>query len=309
MRRFLPSLSALQAFEAAASHMSFTRAAEDLGVTQSGISRQIKNLEDYLGMALFERSGPRLVLTESGISYYRDVSQMLDSLQEASIDVVRGRKANTSLLIGAHPTFVSRWLAPRLGSFIRAYPDIPLEITQPPQTADFSSSAVDISILRGINPLVDARSYELYRETLVVVAAPSLIPFGTKLDREKLIEYASSFIMLQNASRPSMWLHWIRSVGIKYVGTITGPRFPNSDMVISAAVAGVGLAIVPLRFVERELSRGELHTPFDNAVPSGDSMFVVYPERKANHKSLITFRDWLMRETRSYRGNEDCVEQ
>lgn len=309
MRRFLPSLSALQAFEAAASHMSFTRAAEDLGVTQSGISRQIKNLEDYLGMPLFERSGPRLVLTESGMSYYRDVSQMLDSLQEASIDVVRGRKANTSLLVGAHPAFVSRWLAPRLGSFISTYPDVPLEITQVPQSTDFSTSAVDISILRGINPLVNARSYEIFRETLVVVAAPTLIPFGVKLDKEKLIEYASHLTMLQNSSRPSMWLHWIRSVGIKYVGTITGPRFPNSDMIISAAVAGVGLAIVPLRFIERELSRGELHMPFDEPVPSGDSIFVAYPERKANHKSLVIFRDWLMRETRNYRGNNDEHDQ
>lgn len=297
MRRFLPSLSALHAFEAAARHMSFTRAAEDLGVTQSGISRQIRNLEDYLGIPLFERAGPRLVLTESGMSYFRDVSQMLDNLQEASIDVVRGRKASTSLLIGAHPTFASRWLAPRLGSFIAANPDIPLEITQAAADMDFNNSPVDINVLRGIGPWVSARSYELYRERLAVVASPHLIPLGTQIDKRTF----SAYPMLQNASRPSMWLHWLRLVGVSYQGTITGPRFPYSDMLISAAVNGLGLAIVPVRYIEPELARGDLHMPFGEPVPSGDSNFIVYPERKSHHKSLIIFRDWLMHETRSYR--------
>ncbi|MGH6861172.1 MAG: LysR substrate-binding domain-containing protein, partial [Phyllobacterium sp.] len=240
---------------------------------------------------------PRLVLTESGVSYFRDISQILDNLQEVSIDVVRGRKASTSLLVGTHPTFASRWLAPRLRSFIAANPDIPLEITQTSPDVDFSTSRVDIFVLRGIGSWIGARSYELYREKLAVVASPRMIALGAKLDQTEF----SNYPLLQNANRPSMWLHWLRLIGINYRGTITGPRFSHSGMMINAAVAGLGLAIVPVRYIELELARGDLHMPFGEPIPSGESNFIVYPERKSHRKNLIVFRDWLMRETRSYR--------
>lgn len=297
MRRFLPSLSALHAFEAAARHMSFTRAAEDIGVTQSGISRQIRNLESYLGCRLFERTGPRLVLTEPGAIYFREVSQMLDKLQEVSIDVVRGRKANTSLSIGSHPTFATKWLAPRLSSFMSANKEIPFELTHALPTTDFENCSLDLAIMRGISPWANARAHELFPEEIAVIASPSLIAPKTHLDPSDL----AHFPMLQNVNRPSMWLHWLRVANISYKGTIQGPRFSYSEMLINAATNGLGLAVVPIHYVTQELNSGLLHLPFGKAIPSGESYFVVYPERKSHLKNVGIFRDWLLRETLTYR--------
>lgn len=297
MRRFLPSFSGLYAFEAATRHMNFTRAAEDLGMTQSGVSRQIKNVEDYLGISLFERSGSRLVLTDSGRVYAQEVAAALDKLEEASIDVVRGHKADTGLLVGALPTIASRWLAPRLDSYTAQYPDGQIEITPTTSDVDFETSPIDVAVLRGDGPWSNARSYELFSEEIVVVASPSLVPLGESRDPMTFASYR----LLQNAARPSGWLQWLRSAGLDYQGTIHGPRFAYTSMLINAAVSGLGLAVAPIPLIERELESGALHMPFGPPVRSGDSYYVVYPERKAHFESVKNFRDWLLRETRSRR--------
>ncbi|MCV9960455.1 LysR substrate-binding domain-containing protein [Pararhizobium sp. BT-229] len=295
MRRYLPSLSALHAFEAAARYMNFTKAADDLGLTQSGISRQIKNLEDFLGVTLFHRSGPRLVLTEIGANYYRDVALSLDRLQEISIDAVRGRTVDSSLMIGTHPTFASRWLPQRLSTFIDAHPEIPLEIMPAAPTTDFETTRLDITVLRGAGTWLHARSVELFPETLAVVASPSLIPLGEKLAP---LDF-SNFPMLQNSGRPSLWLSWLRLAGLSYSGRIQGSRFSNHEMIINAAVHGIGIAVVPTFYIERELHRGLLHMPFGDPIRSDDSYYAVYPERKSHIANIILFRDWLVRQTRN----------
>lgn len=294
MRRYLPSLSALHAFEAAARYMNFTRAAEDLGLTQSGVSKQIQNLEDFLGATLFHRSGPRLVLTEIGANYYRDVALSLDRLQEISIDAVRGRSVDSSLMIGTHPTFASRWLPPRLASFIGAYPDIPLEVMPAGPTTDFETTRLDVTVLRGAGTWLHARAIELFPETLAVVASPSLIPLGQKLEPLSF----SDFPMLQNAGRPSLWLNWLRLAGLSYSGRIQGARFSYHEMIINAAIHGIGIAVVPTFYIERELESGQLHMPFGEPIRSDDSYYVVYPERKAHNPNIILFRDWLVRQVK-----------
>lgn len=296
MRRYLPSLSALHAFEAAARYMNFTKAADDLGLTQSGISRQIKNLEDFLGVTLFHRSGPRLVLTEVGANYYRDVALSLDRLQEISIDAVRGRTVDSSLMIGTHPTLASRWLPERLSTFINAHPEIPLEIMQAAPTTDFETTRLDITILRGAGTWLHARSIELFPETLAVVASPSLIPLGEK---RAPLDF-SNYPMLQNSGRPSLWLNWLRLAGLSYSGRIQGSRFSHHEMIINAAVHGIGIAVIPTFYIERELVNGLLHMPFGDPIQSEDSYFAVYPERKSHNANIILFRDWLIRQTRRH---------
>ncbi|NTE88240.1 LysR substrate-binding domain-containing protein [Agrobacterium rubi] len=294
MRRYLPSLSALHAFEAAARYMSFTKAADDLGLTQSGISRQIKNLEDFLGVTLFHRSGPRLVLTEIGANYYRDLALTLDKLQEISIDAVRGRAIDSSLMIGAHPTFATRWLPQRLSSFMKANPDVPLEVTPAMPTTDFETTRLDIAVLRGAGTWLHARAIELFPETLAVVASPSLIPLGQKLEP---LDFCH-FPMLQNSTRPSLWLNWLRLAGLSYNGRIHGTRFSHHEMIINAAIHGMGIAVLPTFYIEQELSSGQLHMPFGDPIRSDDSYFAVYPERKSHNPNIILFRDWLIRESR-----------
>ena len=297
MRRFLPTLSTLQAFEAAARQLSFTKAADDLGITQSAISRQIKNLEEFLGIQLFERYGSRVVLTDAGQAYAESIHTAIDKLEIASIDIVRGRRAEEALKIGTLPTFGSRWLTWHLDAFSRNLPDEHLEFVRTYNDADFSSTPMDIAILRGDGSWPAAKSYPLFAEMLAVVASPNLIATGEMLDQTDFARYR----LLQNASRSSLWLKWLRASDINYRGTLQGPRFDNTGMLINAAIAGYGLAVVPVCLIEKELSDGTLHTPFGAPVPSGESYFVVYPERKAHSIAVKQFRDWLLQMTKQLR--------
>lgn len=214
MRRFLPSMSALQSFEAAARHLNFTRAAEESGVTQSGISRQIKSLEDNLGVPLFDRIGPRLILTDAGRAYAKEVTRVLDDLESVSLDVVRGWKTETALLVGALPTVAARWLAPRLEAFSSRHPGAFLDVTPVVPDMDFGNTDVDIAILRGKNEWPKAVATPLFQEMVAVVASPDLIEPGSKLAPETFIEYP----LLQSSARPDGWLNWIAapSVGVNH---------------------------------------------------------------------------------------------
>ena len=302
MRRFLPSLSALQAFDSAARHLSFTRAAEDLMLTQSAISRQINNLEAHLGLRLFERTGSRLVLTDSGRNLAEDVRASLDRLEEVAIDAVRGRKAETSMILGAHSTFARRWLLPRLQGFIRANPAIPLEIADLPPGTDPEASEADIAVLRGHGSWSHVRARKLFAEKLVVIAAPALRdqigPTDAPLDFRRLPS-------LQNSSRPSLWLAWLRASNRPYEGAIQGLRLPRNELLIEAALAGLGLAVVPFSYVSTEIAAGRLFLPFGDPVPSGEAYWVVMPERKAHRPNLLIMRDWLLREARASEGETD----
>lgn len=294
MRRYLPSLSALQAFESAGRHMSFTKAAEDLSITQSGVSRQIGNLEAFLGTRLFERIGSRLVLTDAGSAYLREVSKSLDLLEQASIDAVRGRNLDDALIVCAHPTLASRWLTPRLQGFLRANPGVMVEVVTATRDIDFDSSRIDIAILRGSGSWTNARSYELFGEELVVVAAPGLIAPGTEL---KHLDF-DALPTLQNASRSNLWLTWLRGSAVPHSGAIRGPRLPHSEMLIAAAVSGLGLAVVPLQYVEAELTRGELWLPFGAPVVTEDSYWAVHSEKRSDSVAAMQFKSWLLREAR-----------
>lgn len=298
MRRFLPSLPALQAFESAARHLSFTRAAEDLMLTQSAVSRHINNLESSLGVRLFERTGSRLVLTDTGASLAEDLRQSLDRLEEVAIDAVRGRKARTSLVIAAQPTYVLRWLMPRLHDFTKAHPQTPLEITELPPGYDASHEPLeiekaDIAILRGVSAGSSQRSRRLFQEYLTVVAAPALASMVT--DSHAPIDFRA-LPTLQNASRPSLWLGWLRASSRAYEGAIQGLRLPRTEMLIQAALAGHGFAVVPAHYVTEDLASGRLIQPFGAPVPSGESYWLVIPEARAHRQDLLTMRDWLLRQ-------------
>lgn len=289
MRRFLPSLSALQAFDAAARHMSFTRAAEDLHLTQSGISRQINTLETYLGIRLFQRVGSRLVLTEIGRSYAEEVQNALDGLEEISIDAVRGRKLNAALRVGAEASLAGRWLLPRLSGFCEAHPELPLELVESDLTDNLAENGLDAAILRGRGNWSGARVVELFAETLVVVAAPRL---AATLDLSGPMNFAT-MPTLQNASRPSLWLSWLRLTKREHNGSIQGLRLAQTGLVIRAAEAGLGLALVPRALVEAELGGGSLVECFGPEVASGESYWLLVPDEKAELPHMRLLREWM----------------
>ncbi|WP_095588158.1 LysR substrate-binding domain-containing protein [Actibacterium ureilyticum] len=299
MRRFTPSLTALLAFEAAARHMNFTKAAEDLSVTQSGISRQISNLEALLGVKLFERVGSRLILTEIAKSYLNEISSGLDQIEQASVNCVRGQSLEAALMICAHPTLASRWLTPRLHDFLKDRPETILDFVTTTKNIDFTETRIDAAILRGRGAWTATRSQELFREELVVVGAPhawqGYIP-DQELDFDTLPT-------LQNASRPDLWLTWLHGAGLGHKGAIRGPRFPHSELLISAAKSGLGLAVVPLLYVETELANNELVLPFGGPVPTADSYWLVQPEQRAEMPAAHEFALWVKDRARRFRLN------
>lgn len=296
MRRYIPSLAALQAFEASASTLSFTRAGEELGRTQSGVSRQVSNLEDLLGIELFERFGPRLVLTGAGENYASIVSDILDRLEEASMDVIRGSRSSDALQIGVQDSFATRWLVPRMKVFIQENPSQAFNVIPIRGKVDFAGGP-DIAVMRGQGAWRDAVAYKLISENVAVVASPALIRPDAQLPLSKHLSYPK----IQNAHRPDSWLRWMAAKGIERRGPISGPRFSQTTMVIEAALAGIGLAVLPAFMIEEYLADGRLHLPFGAAVASGAGYYAVYPETRRPSAPIRTFRDWILSETRHLR--------
>lgn len=292
MRRFVPSLSALHAFDAAVRYLSFTKAAEDLCVTQSGISRQIRNLEEFLGITLFERSGPRIVLTEAGRSYYEEMSRLLNRMEEASIDAVRGRTTEDFLRVAMSPTLERRWGVFMLSQFNRARPDILFEVVACPNSQDPATFDANLFFLRGAGNWASCRSYLLFEEELVVVGSPGLLPEDRFLTEDELRD----FTLIQNVSRPSLWLHWLRSAGITFQGPILGPRFSVTDAIIEATLCGLGLAVVPESYVRAELAQGRLKLAFGQRCTSGEAFYMCCPKAFMSQNGVAAFRKWFLTE-------------
>lgn len=302
MRRFVPSQSALLAFESAARHMNFTKAAEDLAITQSGVSRQISNLETLLGVKLFERVGSRLVMTTAAEIYLAEVTRGLDQIENASVNCVRGRDLADSLVVCAHPTLASRWLTPKLPLYLGQHPDVVVDLKTTTTDIDFTDTRVDAAILRGRGSWVGARSQELFREELVVVCAPGRVPPrdpGAVLDFDALPT-------LQNASRSDLWLTWLQGAGLRHKGAIRGPRFPHSELLVSAARAGLGLAVVPLPYVEEELRSGALELPFGGPVKTAESYWLVRSEHRHQSPACVDFANWLHGQALQFRKTSNA---
>lgn len=289
-KRFVPSLPALQAFEAAARLLNFTKAADELGMTQSGISRHVLGLEQFLNLRLFERAGSHLVLTQIGSSYYEDVVQILARLEEASIDAVRGLRSGEWLTIGSTATLASRWLIPKMRDFAARHREIPFELVTIDDRTGIEATGVDVAIMRGSGQW-KGRADNLFDEELAVVASPQLIAPGARLTTLDFDQIPT----LQNASRPSLWLTWLRISGTAYTGKIRGNRFANSAQLLQAAVHGMGLAVVPRHYITTELDDRTLHLPFGDPVRSGEAIWMVSAEGRREDRRLQIFRNWLRR--------------
>ena len=291
-RLSVPSLSALAAFEAAARHGSFTRAAEELNLTQGAVSRQVALLEQALGVSLFERVRKRVSLTPAGSAYAADVRDGLARLAAATVSAMAFRGASGVLNLAILPTFGTRWLIPRLPRFLDAHPGITINFATRLVPFDFGRDAVDAAIHFGDPVWPGAELHRLMGEEIVPVAAPSLIA------RTRLAEPADMLRvpLLQQSTRPRAWANWLEQQGLAPERAMMGPRFEQFAMVSQAAVAGLGLAIVPRFLIEEELRSGVLVVPFDRPVRGTEGYYLVYPEARAGLPAIIAFRDWLLRE-------------
>ncbi len=297
MARALPSLLALQAFEASARHRSFTRAAEALHVTQGAVSRQVQALEAHLGLALFHRIRQRIVLTPAGEAYLGRVRGALDRLEAATLELKAFKGAGGLLNLAILPTFGTKWLIPRIPAFSAAHPEILVNFTTRIQPVDFEAEELDAAIHLGEGRWPGARLDHLMDEEAVVVCSPALKRKARLKQPSDLAEQT----LLQMASRPTGWEEWLDAAGLPGLDGRHGPRFEHHLMVIQAALAGLGLAVLPSFLVAEELADGRLLEPFPAIRVTGRRAYwLAYPERNRELPALVAFREWLVGEIRGH---------
>jgi len=290
-RRLLPSLMALQCFDAAVRHMSFTRAAEDLCMTQSAISRQVRLLEQFLDQPLFHRSKNRLVLTAAGSDYADTVRGLLDQAEGATLQLMAHGGAAQMLNIAVLPTFGSRWLVPRLGDFIAEHPEVHLNLQTYLAPFELEHSEIDVALHFGSQLWPGATCRRLMGEVSVPVCAPSLIG-GTAMPANATA--LSRYPLLQLSTRPRAWMEWFSQVGAREENAFKGPRFDQFYMVIQAAVAGLGMALLPRFLIEDELATGRLVVAAEQALETSAAYWLAVPEKKAHLPQVGAFCDWLI---------------
>lgn len=293
MRRYLPSSTALKCFEASVRHLSFTRAAEELHLTQSAVSRQIRNLEEFLSRDLFIRLNKRLVLTGTGAAYYKEVVPLLDGMESACLRMLHREDEKTTLTLAALPTFASHWLLPKLSIFQQAFPQFQLKIKALEGTAIADPSSVDMMIHYGGDHWPRAVSHHLLNETVIPVCSPTL---WAQISREKTEAAADSLCqlpLLHLTSRMNAWTDWMARNEISEA-SFSGPCFEHFHMLLEAVKLSMGVALLPTPIAQAALNRGELVAPFGDPIETSHEYFLSYPADKADLEQVVMFRDWLL---------------
>jgi len=298
MRRKIPSTAALTVFEAAARHQSYTKAADELAVTQSAVCRQIASLEDFLGLRLFQRSRRGVALTEAGLSYSRQVRARLDEVERDALELMaRGAEGGT-LELGVVPTFATRWLLPRLPDFVRSHPGIHVNLTARTRPFLFDGTPFDAAIHAGVAAWPGTESAFLMREDLVAVCSPRVAGARRAFTRADWPRQT----LLQQGTRPYAWRQWFAASGLRVDADMAGPRLELFSMLTEAAIQGMGVALVPPFLIEDELARGLLVTVSKRAVTSDRSYYLIHPDRSAGSAALQAFSGWLKQQADTYRA-------
>ena len=288
MQRRLPPLAALRAFEAAARHLSFSRAAAELFVTHGAVSHQVRGLEEHLGVSLFRRLHRRVILTEAGEVLFVKVRAALDLL-EMSTEQVVAAYAPRPLVVSCIATFSMRWLMPRLYQFQAQHPEIDLRLSAPDSPVEFPRHDIDVSIRVGPAEWpADLEAQAFLAEACGPVCSPTWLQ-QHPLARPEDLRYHT---LLHTESRKNAWSEWLRITGVADVDATTGKRFETFYFLLQAAVSGFGVAIGPDTLVADDIAAGRLLAPF-GFVANGLSMYVLYPKSRPESAPLA-FRDWLI---------------
>lgn len=289
LRRLTPSMSLLLAFESAARHESYTRAAEELSLSQSAVSRQVQALEEHLGLQLFRREGRSVRLTDAGRRYYLDLSEALGRIRSATLQAMSYQSGLGALRLATLPTFGSKWLLPRLHGFYASNPGVTVHLHSRIGEIDFNTSEIDAAITVGTGDWPRMVAHQLYNEFLIAIVDPSVLEGGQEITPD----WAMKQTLLTVTSNPQAWAEWFSHYKLDHRQMRIGPSFELTSHLIQAVRAGIGIGLVPQALVTDELQRKELSTVGD-AIASRRSYFLVYPARNASLPSLIAFRDWLL---------------
>ncbi|MGH8435798.1 MAG: LysR substrate-binding domain-containing protein [Pseudomonas sp.] len=284
--RQLPSLNTLRVFEEVARHRSFSQAAEILNVTQGAVSRQIKQLEGYLGVTLFVRTPRGLSLTPAGTSLAPHLGEAFDHIERA-LQAVRVPNLRQRLRILAPPTWASRWLSPRLKAFCQRYPDISLSVSN--QASPETLAETDCHIRFGLSAASTGDSRLLVMERHIAVASPELF------DNQQAPDLSQHPLLhiLHEGKRLKVWENWLEAMGRSDIEADQGLEFSTLDQVIHTALAGGGLAVIDRQMIERELAEGRLLpiTPVEVVGPYG--YWLDIPADKRGLSKVELFSTWL----------------
>jgi len=291
MKRLCPTIGELLSFEASARYLSFTRAADELCVTQGAVSRQVAALENFLGVEVFQRVRKRLVLTQAGQSYLAKIQPCLDQLQAATLEILAHGGSGGVLHLSSLPTFAAKFLIPRLPDFSRAHPNIVINFIPHTQGYDFSNSTLDAAIRFGDGVWPRAVSDYLIGRKVVPVCGPAL---ASGKDAIRAPQDLAKQTLLQHVSVPRAWEEWFAALGHPLEQAMRGPRFDQFTLLIQAAQAGLGVALVPRFLAEEDLRAGRIVVAYEADVESALGFYLVYPEEKRRLPSVVAFRAWLL---------------
>jgi LysR family glycine cleavage system transcriptional activator len=300
-RRRLPPLNALRAFEAAARHMNFSRAADELSVTPGAVSQQIQNLEDFIGSSLFRRTPKGLLLTDAAQTALPALRDAFDKLGEAANQLtaaVDGRRVTVT----AAPSFAAKWLVPRLGRFETAHPEVDVWLTAGMELVDFASGEVDVAIRYGSGRYPGLEVTRLMSETVIPVASPALLAERPIAVLEDLTHHTLLHDGSPDADESCPdWPMWLAARGIKGVDGARGARFNQSSLVIEAAANGRGIALAKGTLAQADLDAGRLIAPFEaSSTPLDFAYYLVHPKAKGRLKQVRAFSAWLAAEAAAH---------
>lgn len=293
MRNKIPSLQALLCFEAAARHQSYTRAAQELALTQGAVSRQLAALEAFLGVALFRRTRHGVALTERGAEYATQIAPRLQALEQDTLDVMSTQGSGGGIHLAAVPTFATRWLIPRLPELAALHPDITVHIETRTRAFMFADTPFDAALYAGsaeqMSNWAGTRSVRLLSEDVVPVCSPKFLGAQHALTPQAIAQLP----LLQQSTRPTGWRQWFDAVGVIAPLALAGPRYELFSMTAAAAAHGLGLALLPRLLIEAELQRGELVVACERPVRGERAYYLVTPARADERPVMKTFRAWL----------------
>jgi LysR family glycine cleavage system transcriptional activator len=300
MPRELPPLNALRAFEAAARHLSFVRAAEELHVTPAAISQQVKLLEDHLGASLFHR-GKKLALSDAGNAALPLVSEAFDQIERVMLKM-RPNSLGDTLVISAPPAFAARWLIPRLEDFQSRHPNIELRLHATKRLVNFQVEDVDVAIRFGAGSYPDLIVERLMPETIIPVAAPALAAIINTADDLINCTLLEDEWHVDNGVFPD-WATWLATLGVNNVAPLRVRQFGDANLTIQAAISGLGATLSWYSLVVDDLKAGRLVRLLDQSIPSTLGFDLVMPQNRATPSKALAFRAWLLAQSAHQRLN------
>lgn len=285
--RKYPSTTALQCFESSARHQSFTRAAKELYMTQSAVSKQVAQLEEMLKLSLFYRSAQGIVLTPAGKNYYKDTLEILKNLELATVNLMAHGDNVDTLKISCQPTLCARWLIPAIKGFGKEHPNIHLDIQEQMSNAIERDDA-ELVFLYGDGVWSGMTAHKLFDEHCIVVCSPDYLDSPIS----KISELAQ-YTLLQISSRPALWYHFFEAYNDVPINSFKGPRFSTHYACISAAKSGCGIALVPDRLVSHELTTGELIIATPQKLTTNKAYYMAYATTLGNTKRVKAMTTWI----------------